>query len=50
MARLNNPWRQRVSRLGRDTLAVSKTLAPPLGALQYCLCHDNLTRAAAFLV
>jgi insertion element IS1 protein InsB len=48
--RCNNTMRQRLSRLVRDTLAFSKKLANHNGALKYFICHDNLTRAAAFLV
>ena len=48
--RFNNTLRQRVSRLVRDTLAFSKKLANPIGAIKYFICHYNLTRAAAFLV
>jgi len=48
--RFNNTLRQRVSRLVRDTLAFSKKLANPIGAIKYFICHDNLTRAAALLV
>jgi IS1 family transposase len=48
--RVHNTLRQRVSRLGRDTLAFAKKLANPIGAIQYFICHYNLTRAAAFLV
>ena len=39
-----------ISRLVRDTLGFSTTLANPIGASTYCRCHDNLIRAAAFLV
>jgi IS1 transposase len=47
MERFNNTLRQRVSRLVRDTLAFSKTLANHRGALRYFICHDNLMSAAA---
>lgn len=50
LERFKNTMRQRVSRLVRDTLAFSKKLANPRGAITYFLCHYNLTRAAAFLV
>ena len=33
--------RQRVSRLVRETLSFSKTLAHPIGAIKYFICHDN---------
>jgi IS1 family transposase len=45
--RFNNTWRQRVSRLGRDALSFSRKLAHHIGAIKRCICHDNLTRAAA---
>ena len=48
--RFNNPLRQRISRLVRDTLAFSQKLANPIGAINYFICHDTLTRAAPFLV
>jgi hypothetical protein len=44
-ARLNNPLRQRVSRLVRRALSFAKTLAQPIGAIQSCICHDHLTKA-----
>ena len=47
LERFNNTMRQRVSRLVRDTLAVSKKLANHIGAFKDCICHDNLTRAPA---
>jgi insertion element IS1 protein InsB len=45
--RFNNTLRQRVSRLGRDALSFSKTLANHIGAIKLFICHDNLTRATA---
>jgi IS1 family transposase len=48
--RVNHTLRQRRSRLGRETLSCSKKLTHHLGALTYCICHDNLTRAAALPV
>jgi insertion element IS1 protein InsB len=48
--RFNNPLRQRASRLVRDTMAFSKKLTNHIGAIKYFICHDNLTRAAAFPV
>jgi insertion element IS1 protein InsB len=45
--RFNNTLRQRVSRLGRDALSFSKTLANHIGAIKLFICHYNLTRAAA---
>jgi len=48
--RCNNTLRQRVSRIVRDMLAFSKTLAKPIGAIKYFVCHYNLTRAAALPV
>ena len=46
--RFNNTLRQRVSRLVCETLSFSKKLANPIGAKKLFLCHDNLTRAAAY--
>jgi insertion element IS1 protein InsB len=48
--RFNNTLRQRVSRLVRETLSFSNTLAHHLGASKYCIGHDNLTRGVAFPV
>jgi insertion element IS1 protein InsB len=45
--RFNNTLLQRVSRLVRDTLSFSKTLAYHIGAIKYFICHYNLARAAA---
>ena len=45
--RFNNTLRQCVSRLVREALSFSKKLANHIGAMKLCLCHDNLTRAAA---
>jgi insertion element IS1 protein InsB len=45
--RFNNTLRQRVSRLVRDALSFSKKLANHIGAIQFFICHYNLTRAAA---
>jgi len=47
LERFNNTLRQRVSRLVREALACSKTLAHHIGAIKLFICHDNLTRAAA---
>ena len=44
--RFNNTLRQRVSRLVRSTLAVSKKLENHIGAIRYFICHYNLTRTA----
>jgi insertion element IS1 protein InsB len=44
--RFNNTLRQRVSRLVRSTLAFSKKVENHIGAIQYFICHYNLTRAA----
>jgi insertion element IS1 protein InsB len=41
----NNTLRQRVSRLVRSALSFSKKLANHIGAIQYFICHYNLTRA-----
>jgi insertion element IS1 protein InsB len=48
--RVNNALRPRVSRLVGDTLAFSKKLEYHIGTIQYFICHDNLTRAAAVRV
>ena len=48
--RFHNTLRQRVSRLVRETLAFSKKLANPIGAITYFICHYNLTKAAALPV
>src|SRR5262249_40940789 len=45
--RFNNTLRQRVSRLVRETLSFSKKLANHIGAIKYCICHYNLTKATA---
>lgn len=45
--RFNGTLRQRVSRLVRGTLSFSKNLANHIGAIQYCICHDNLTKYVA---
>ena len=47
IARCNTTWRQRVSRLGCDAWSCSKQLAHHMGAITRCMCHHNLTRAAA---
>ena len=44
--RFNNALRQRVSRLVRETLSFSTKLAHHIGAIKYCICYYNLTRAA----
>lgn len=43
--RFNNTLRQRVSRLVRSALSFSKKLDNHVGAIQYFICHSNLTRA-----
>ncbi len=45
--RFNNTLRQRMSRLGRDTLSFSKKLANHVGAIKFFICHYNLAKAAA---
>ena len=45
--RFNNTLRQRVSRLVREALSFSKTLANHIGAIKLFICHYNLMRAAA---
>jgi hypothetical protein len=45
--RFNNTLRQRVSRLVRSALSFSKKLDNHIGAIQYFICHYNLTRARA---
>ena len=47
--RFNNTLRQRVSRLVRETLSFSKTLANHIGAIKYFICHYNLTRRGGAL-
>jgi insertion element IS1 protein InsB len=42
--RFNNTLRQRVSRLVRSALSFSKKLDNHVGAIQYFICHYNLTR------
>ena len=48
--RFNNTLRQRLSRLVRETRSFSKKLAHHIGAIKYCICHYNLTKAAALPV
>ena len=48
--RFNNTSRQRVSRLVRETLSFSKTLANHIGAIKYFICYYNLTRRGALPV
>jgi insertion element IS1 protein InsB len=43
----NNTLRPRVSRLVRDTLSFSTTLANHIGAIKSFMCHDHLTRVVA---
>jgi IS1 family transposase len=45
--RCTTTLRQRVSRLGREAVALSKQLPHHIGASKLCICHYNLTRAAA---
>jgi IS1 family transposase len=45
--RFNNTRRQRVFRLVREAWSFSTKLANHIGALNMCICHANLTRAAA---
>jgi len=45
--RFNNTLRQRVPRLVREALSFSKKLANHSGAITLCICHYNLTKAAA---
>jgi hypothetical protein len=45
--RFNCTLRQRVSRLVRSTLSFSKNLANHIGAINYFICHYNLTKCAA---
>jgi insertion element IS1 protein InsB len=47
LERFNTTLRQRGSRLVRDALSFSKTLANHIGAIKLFICHYNLTRAAA---
>jgi insertion element IS1 protein InsB len=48
--RFNNTLRQRVSRLVRDTLALSKKLANRIGAIKHFINYYHLTRTVALLV
>ena len=48
--RFNNTLRQGVSRLVRETLSFSKTLANHIGAIKYFICHYNLIRRGALPV
>jgi insertion element IS1 protein InsB len=48
--RFNNTLKQRVSRLVRETLSFSKKLANHIGAINFFICHSNLTNAAALPV
>ena len=48
--RFNNTLRQRVSRLVRETLSFSKTLANHIGAIKYLICYYNLTKRGALPV
>jgi insertion element IS1 protein InsB len=48
--RFNNPLRQRLSRLVRDTLSFSKKGENPIGAIKCFMCHDNLEKAAVLPV
>jgi insertion element IS1 protein InsB len=48
--RFKNTLQQRVSRLVRETLSFSKTLAHHIGALKYFICYYNLTRRGALPV
>jgi insertion element IS1 protein InsB len=50
IGRFNNTLRQRLSRLVRETLSFSKTLANHIGAIRYFICHYNLMGAAALPV
>ena len=43
--RFNNTLRQRVSRLVRETLSISKKLSNHIGAIKFFICDYNLTRA-----
>jgi insertion element IS1 protein InsB len=45
--RFNNTLRQRMSRLVRETLSFSKTLAHHIGAIKYFICCYNLEKAGA---
>ena len=47
IARFNNTWRQRVSRLVREAWSCSTQLANHIGAIKLCICHYHLTRVAA---
>src|SRR5258708_1769135 len=45
--RVTTTLRPRVSRLGREPRSCSTTLAPHIGASQYFMGYDHLTRATA---
>ena len=45
--RCNNLLRQRVSRLVRETLSLSKKVAYHIGTIKYFTCSYNLTRTTA---
>ena len=45
--RFNNTLRQWVSRVVREALSFSKTLANHIGAITLFICHYNLTQAPA---
>ena len=47
--RFNCTLRQRVSRLVRATLSVSKKFSHHIGAITYFMCNSNLTKCAALL-
>jgi IS1 family transposase len=47
LERFNNALRSRASRLVREPLSPPKQLAYHIGAMQYVMCYDNLTRATA---
>ncbi|HEX8088344.1 MAG TPA: IS1 family transposase, partial [Blastocatellia bacterium] len=45
--RFNCTLRQRVSRLGRETLSFSKNLLNHIGAIKYFICHYNQMLASS---
>jgi insertion element IS1 protein InsB len=48
--RFDNTLRQRVSRLVREALSLSKKLANHIGATKFFICHYNLAKAVALPV
>jgi insertion element IS1 protein InsB len=47
LERFNNTLRQRVSRLEREAVSLSKKLANHISTLKLLICHGNLTKLPA---